>query len=96
MFIVQLKDITKYFGALCVFDHLSLTVSHREVMAVIGRSGSGKSTMLRCINGLERIQGGTIHVGGHTIDLRSPTLLIASRRRNGIPKLQSFPASFSW
>ena len=64
---VHIRDVKKYFGALCVLDGVSLDVAQSEVVAVIGRSGSGKSTMLRCINGLERIQAGSIEVAGHTI-----------------------------
>jgi polar amino acid transport system ATP-binding protein len=62
-----IKDVRKYFGAVCVLDGVSLEVAPREVIAVIGRSGSGKSTMLRCINGLEPIQAGSIEVVGHRI-----------------------------
>jgi polar amino acid transport system ATP-binding protein len=51
-----------------VLDGVSLDVAQSEVVAVIGRSGSGKSTMLRCINGLERIQSGSIEVAGHRIE----------------------------
>jgi polar amino acid transport system ATP-binding protein len=73
---VQLNGVKKYYGSVCVLDGISLTVMTRDVVAVIGRSGSGKSTMLRCINGLEAIQAGSIDVVGHRIepsggDLRS-------------------------
>jgi polar amino acid transport system ATP-binding protein len=64
---VRLDEIKKFFGAHCVLDGVSLTVETRDVVAVIGRSGSGKSTMLRCINGLEEIQAGSIDVAGHKI-----------------------------
>ena len=64
---VQLNDIKKFYGALCVLDGINLAVETRDVVAVIGQSGSGKSTMLRCINGLEPIQGGSIDIAGHTI-----------------------------
>lgn len=64
---LQIKDIKKYFGPLLVLDGISLEIEASEVVAVIGRSGSGKSTMLRCINGLEKIQSGSIEVAGHRI-----------------------------
>jgi len=64
---LRIESIKKSFGHLCVLDGVSLEVEEREVVAVIGRSGSGKSTMLRCINGLERIQAGSIEVAGHRI-----------------------------
>jgi polar amino acid transport system ATP-binding protein len=64
---VQLNQIKKYYGALCVLDGINLSVETRDVVAIIGQSGSGKSTMLRCINGLEQIQGGSIDIVGHKI-----------------------------
>lgn len=64
---VQLKDVKKFYGPLCVLDGINLSVEARDVVAVIGQSGSGKSTMLRCINGLEQIQAGSIDIVGHTI-----------------------------
>lgn len=71
---LHIRNIKKYFGAVCVLDDVSLDVAPSEVVAVIGRSGSGKSTMLRCINGLERIQEGSIEVAGHNIDPNSRDL----------------------
>ena len=65
---LRIENIRKSFGPTCVLDGVSLDVAQSEVVAVIGRSGSGKSTMLRCINGLERIQSGSIEVAGHRIE----------------------------
>jgi polar amino acid transport system ATP-binding protein len=47
---------------------VSLTVEKGEIIAIIGRSGSGKSTMLRCVNGLEPIQGGTVAFDGTVVN----------------------------
>ncbi|MDE2363363.1 MAG: amino acid ABC transporter ATP-binding protein [Hyphomicrobiales bacterium] len=66
--VVALENVTKSFGALTVLDGVSLAVEPGQVVAVIGRSGSGKSTMLRCINGLEQIQSGRIEVAGHVLE----------------------------
>jgi polar amino acid transport system ATP-binding protein len=55
MSLVELSHVVKRFGANTVLDDVSLKVVPGEIIAVIGRSGSGKSTMLRCINGLEPI-----------------------------------------
>lgn len=71
---LHIKNIKKFFGSVCVLNDVSLDVAPSEVVAVIGRSGSGKSTMLRCINGLERIQAGTIEVAGHAIGPNSRDL----------------------
>jgi len=60
--IVSLKSVNKRYGALEVLQDVSFDVERGSVVVVIGRSGSGKSTMLRCINGLETTQGGEIKV----------------------------------
>jgi polar amino acid transport system ATP-binding protein len=65
--VVQLNDIVKSYGTLKVLDGVNLSVEPGQVVAVIGRSGSGKSTMLRCINGLEPIQQGRIDVANHVL-----------------------------
>ncbi|SCB09386.1 amino acid ABC transporter ATP-binding protein [Rhizobium multihospitium] len=65
--IVRLSDVRKSFGALQVLNGVSFSVEPGEVVAIIGQSGSGKSTALRCIDALETIQGGEIEVCGHKI-----------------------------
>ena len=65
---VHVDNVHKSFGVLEVLKGVSLTVEPGQVVALIGRSGSGKSTVLRCINGLEQISKGTITVAGHTLD----------------------------
>ena len=62
--IVRISELDKYFGRLHVLKKISVEVAPREVVCVIGRSGSGKSTMLRCINFLEEPSFGTIEVDG--------------------------------
>jgi ABC-type polar amino acid transport system ATPase subunit len=66
--IVKISNLDKYFGRLHVLKNLSIEVAPREVVCVIGRSGSGKSTMLRCINFLEDPSFGTIEVDGLKVD----------------------------
>jgi polar amino acid transport system ATP-binding protein len=68
MSLIRLEQVTKRFGALTVLDQVSLSVEPGDIVAVIGRSGSGKSTMLRCINGLEPIQAGRIVVGDTVVN----------------------------
>jgi polar amino acid transport system ATP-binding protein len=68
---LELEDVHKWFGSLHVLKGISMTVSRGEVVVVIGRSGSGKSTILRCINGLEPIQQGRIMVDGEVVDAHS-------------------------
>ena len=68
MSLVELKDVIKRYGQHTVLNGVSLTVEKGEIIAIIGRSGSGKSTMLRCINGLEPIQGGTVAFDGTVVN----------------------------
>jgi polar amino acid transport system ATP-binding protein len=83
MSLVEIADVTKFYGPLKVLDHVSLIVEAGEIIAIIGRSGSGKSTLLRCINGLEPIQGGRIIVDGETVN-DPKTDLRKLRQRVGI------------
>ena len=66
--IVRVSNLDKYFGRLHVLRQISVDVESREVVCVIGRSGSGKSTMLRCINFLEEPSFGRIEVDGLAVD----------------------------
>lgn len=61
---IELKDVRKSFGDNEVLKGINLTVKEGEVVAVIGSSGSGKSTMLRTINHLETINSGEILIDG--------------------------------
>ena len=88
MSLVELHNVVKRFGANTVLDRVSLSVEAGEIIAVIGRSGSGKSTMLRCINGLEPIQEGRIVFDGETVN-DPATNLRKLRQRVGIV-FQSF------
>ena len=61
---ITLSRITKSFGATQVLKEISLDVSPGEVLVLIGASGSGKSTVLRIMSGLEKVDGGEIWVNG--------------------------------
>jgi ABC-type polar amino acid transport system ATPase subunit len=65
--LLEIMSLDKNFGALQVLKNVSLDVAAGEVVAVCGASGSGKSTMLRCINGLETADGGTIRFKGAAV-----------------------------
>jgi polar amino acid transport system ATP-binding protein len=83
MSLVELAHVTKRYGTLTVIDDVSVSIAPGEIIAVIGRSGSGKSTMLRCINGLEPVQGGTVTVDGVVVN-DPKTDLRQLRQRVGI------------
>ncbi len=68
--IVKADGVDKYFGRNHVLRGVSLDVERGQVVCIIGPSGSGKTTFLRCINHLERIDGGRIEVNGHLIGYR--------------------------
>ena len=68
---VVVQDLHKRFGSLEVLKGVSLTAREGDVIALIGSSGSGKSTMLRCINLLEVPDEGRIVIGGEEIALKT-------------------------
>ncbi len=59
---IEIRDLVKNHNALRVLDGVSLTVRRGEVAVLVGPSGGGKSTLLRCINGLETFQQGEVRV----------------------------------
>jgi polar amino acid transport system ATP-binding protein len=67
---VKAEGVHKSFGRLEVLKGIDLEVAPREVMCIIGPSGSGKSTFLRCINHLEKIDGGRLWVDGRLVGYR--------------------------
>jgi polar amino acid transport system ATP-binding protein len=70
--VVKVENIFKRFGHVNVLNGVSFEVRKGEVIAIIGQSGSGKSTALRCLDRLETIDSGSIVLCGH--ELSSPTL----------------------
>ena len=67
---IRIEGLHKSFGAIEVLKGVSLTAHEGDVVAIIGGSGSGKSTMLRCINFLETPTSGKIVIGGEEVVLR--------------------------
>jgi polar amino acid transport system ATP-binding protein len=72
--VMHAEDVHKRFGRLEVLKGITLEVPKGETVCLIGASGSGKTTFIRCINHLEKIDAGRITVNGH---------LIGYRQRNG-------------
>lgn len=71
MTIIHAKNIRKSFGQTEVLKGIDLEVEKGEVVCIIGPSGSGKSTFLRTLNGLEKVDNGTIIIGDYEITDRS-------------------------
>jgi ABC-type polar amino acid transport system ATPase subunit len=64
---IRIEHVHKSFGAVEVLRDISATFADGEVVAIIGPSGGGKSTLIRCINGLEPLSAGDIHVDGKSV-----------------------------
>ncbi|MDV6317553.1 amino acid ABC transporter ATP-binding protein [Chromohalobacter sp. HP20-39] len=80
---IALHGITKRFGAHSVFEDIDLTLEQGEIIVIIGPSGTGKSTLLRCINYLETPDAGRLTVGDLSLDVTraSRQEILALRRR---------------
>ncbi|WP_353981744.1 amino acid ABC transporter ATP-binding protein [Salinicola endophyticus] len=80
---IELKGIRKQFGDQVVFDAIDLKLERGEIIVVVGPSGTGKSTLLRCINFLEHPDAGQLTVGDLQVDATRATQaqILALRRR---------------
>jgi polar amino acid transport system ATP-binding protein len=77
----EARELVKRHGELEVLRGVSLSVQRGEVAAVIGPSGGGKSTFLRCLNGLERFQGGAVAVEELHLGFDMPSAVFAATRQ---------------
>ena len=84
--VMSAEGVVKRFGRLEVLKGVSLDVHQREVVCIIGPSGSGKTTFIRCINHLEKIDGGRIEVNGHLIGYREHNGKLVEDSENSIAK----------
>ncbi|WP_194238990.1 MULTISPECIES: amino acid ABC transporter ATP-binding protein [Campylobacter] len=66
-YILELKNVNKFYGSSQALHDINLQVKQGEVVVLLGPSGCGKSTTLRCINGLESIASGEIIIAGDTV-----------------------------
>jgi putative lysine/arginine/ornithine/histidine/octopine transport system ATP-binding protein len=87
---LDIRDLHKRYGDLEVLKGISLTAHDGDVISILGSSGSGKSTFLRCINLLENPSKGEIHVAGERLKLKASRLgeLVAADSRQ-INRLRS-------
>lgn len=69
MSLIEIKNLSKRFGNNVVLDNINLTINQGDVIAVIGPSGTGKSTLLRCIDRLEKPDSGELRIGDLQVDL---------------------------
>ncbi len=86
---ISTVNLHKHHGQLHVLRGISLSVAEGEVAAIIGPSGGGKSTFLRCLNGLETFDDGQVTIGEHQLppgphSSASKPLLLSVRRQLGM------------
>ena len=71
---IELRNVSKWFGDFQVLNDCSTKVAKGEVVVVCGPSGSGKSTLIKCVNGLEPFQKGSIEVDGTSVGAKDTNL----------------------
>ena len=81
--LLEMKNITKTFGAVKAVDNVSLRLNAGEVVSLCGENGSGKSTLIRLINQLESLSGGEILIDGKPTSRLSGSALRQLRSRVG-------------
>ena len=69
---VKLENITKRFGDLIALDDITLDVQDQEFFVLLGQTGAGKTTTLRCIAGLDKPEDGTIYLDGVSVNDKTP------------------------
>jgi polar amino acid transport system ATP-binding protein len=83
------ERLSKSYGARPLFRDVSLSLAPGEAVAIVGPSGTGKTTLLRCLNGLDRADGGAVTVAGHRLEAgdrpaRFAAQALAIRRSMGL------------
>jgi len=88
---LSVRGLTKHFGDRVVLEGFDLDVHAGEVVSVLGANGSGKSTMLRCLSGLTKFDGGSVSVAGR--DVRSgervPEFAMVFQKIHLVPELSA-------
>ena len=85
---IKVEHLSKNFGNLVVLKDVNIEIREGEVISIIGPSGTGKSTLLRCINLLERPSGGSIEIDG--VDMLDPKTDVPKVRQKMNMVFQSF------
>ncbi|EPQ6836478.1 amino acid ABC transporter ATP-binding protein [Vibrio cholerae] len=82
---IKLQNIHKRFGTSEVLKGIDLEIQRGEIVVIIGSSGTGKSTLLRCVNFLEQAEQGSISIDELTVDTQKHTKadVLALRRKTG-------------
>ena len=80
---LQMVDGTRRIGGRAVLDHMRLTLAQGETLVVLGRSGCGKTVLLKCLAGLMRLDEGSVRVQGQELGRADPGTLNLLRRKMG-------------
>lgn len=93
MSLIEIRDVHKWYGEFHVLKGISERVEKGEVLVICGPSGSGKSSLIRCLNRLEPIQKGDILFEGTSIYAPGSGRERPARRGgHGLPAVQPVPA----
>ena len=79
---LSLRHLRKSYGSTPVFERVDLDVAPGEIVAILGESGVGKSTLLNGIAGLDRLDGGSVQLDGMRVDTLDEPALARWRRAN--------------
>src|SRR6188472_3350768 len=85
---IRVERLSKTYGELTVLKEITTEIRKGEVVSIIGPSGTGQSTFLRCLNLLERPSGGSVHIDG--IDILDKKTKVAQIRQRMNMVFQSF------
>jgi len=91
--VLKVKDLVFAYSRVTILDRVSLELEKSEVLGVIGPNGTGKSTLIRCMNRVLNPQSGTITLDG--VDIRDMTRMEIARKLGYVPQnsKNSFPAT---
>ncbi|MEH7512248.1 amino acid ABC transporter ATP-binding protein [Gottfriedia acidiceleris] len=73
---LKVNNLTKQFNKQTVLNEVSFEVNKGEIVTLLGQSGAGKTTILRCINGLESFDGGSVEIDGQLIKSKKDLLKV--------------------
>jgi D-methionine transport system ATP-binding protein len=82
--VIELNNVTKRYGELVAVDRVSLTVPDGTIFGIIGKSGAGKSSLLRVMSLLERPDAGAVFYGKQRVDTLTGRMLLEQRRKIGM------------
>lgn len=79
--ILEVNNLSKNFGKTAVFDDISFSVDKGEIVCIKGKSGEGKTTLLRCINNLETPDKGSININGRYLFKEENNHMVAASKK---------------